>query len=313
MTQNNNSNTNQNDDLIDPLLTSDPLVNQKSKEEDIRKKTPVDFGSDKTIDYSLPENKELARKQANELMDQGKFAEAAKILKESGIHQTVTPKPEEKKPVPGAEKVPTPPTEQVQAPTGTPAPPSAEPVPPAKKEQPEAGQPKAEQPIPAPPVVEKPVEPPSQVLPKPTPSPAVSPFEDSVPPPTEVAPPAAEPKAPEPPRTKPEPPAPPSPPQAREAPPATPPEVPSILDQPLEEEHPDDYLKKAYDLRKELIEYDRTKVNEEEKLQTAEELVFEGNKEKAIELYRQVAKEAEEKKEREVAIEAYERLAALLR
>jgi len=80
-----------------------------------------------------------------------------------------------------------------------------------------------------------------------------------------------------------------------------------------ETEHPDGYLKKAYELRKDLIEYDRTKLREEERLQAAEDLVFEGKKEEAIKVYREVAREAEEKGEREVAIEALERLAALLR
>ena len=190
----------------------------------------------------VPENKDEARVKANELMDQGKFSEAAIILKESGIHQTKTPKPQPEELDQNIDNT-TPPTPK---PTPMPQPPTPKPTP-----------------MPQPPI------------PKPTPMP-----QPPIPKPTQV--------------------------------PSN--DIDDMLSgHVVSEEKPNDYLKKAYNIRKELIEYDRTKVVEEEKLQAAEELFFEGNKEKAIEMYKQIAREAEEKQEREVSIEAYERLAALTR
>jgi hypothetical protein len=136
-----------------------------------------------------------------------------------------------------------------------------------------------------PPVSSEPIEPTPIIKPESTPLPApgeVPPPSGQIPP-TTVVPPAPE---------------------------ITTPSKPAVVS---ETQDPDLYLKKAYDLRQALIEYDRRGVSEHEKLQQAEDLIFAGNNDEAIRIYKEVAIEAEENKETEVAIEAYERLAAILR
>ncbi|MFH1749985.1 MAG: hypothetical protein ABH837_03805 [bacterium] len=321
--------SNDSNNQIDPLLTSDPLAAKTDDASaDTSQNTPIpliqesptsspsaDTGFATTSPpaapepappelntptpssnkVTTPENQDEARTRANELMDQGKFSEAAKILKESGIHKTKIPKPQPQESsqdtldtTPSVSEPPTVPNEdpttQTTEPSITPTPVPSEPMPPAPQEISPEPPTISEQPqvTTDQPLNDQSSDISSQQSVEPTPT---SITEDKIPPPPE----------------QPEPPKP------------TPPGSDMLNGQAVPEETPDDYLKKAYNIRKGLLEYDRIKVAEEEKLQAAEELVFEGNKEKAIEIYKQVAHEAEEKQEQEVAIEAYERLAALTR
>lgn len=333
-----------NDDLLDfnkeqdknkPFLSSDPLAD-KGQQKDTTPLPPVESTqpqkpqktvlSPEEIDYSKSENKELARKRANELIDQGKFEEAAKILRDSGMHQTVKPAPQTS----GAVPVPPPSssTGDVQAQKSSQSQVAASQVPPTQQsvekpelDQQEVDQPRAEEPQPTP-LSDQPatsdVEPaggsPTKQSPEVKFEPTIEISQKSTTPTTPQQAPSEEPEIQAP--TPPKPPLVPTPPPKESSQPSSTPVAPDSAPSdktPSEVEHPDDYLKKAYELRKELIEYDRTKLREEERLQAAEDLVFEGKKEEAIKVYREVARDAEEKGEREVAIEAMERLAALLR
>ena len=329
------SNTNQNNNQDDPLLTSDPLADQTdtsvpvslsqntpippiqepsvvpSPAQNIPPSSPQDIlESQSTVSTEeIPESsppspidKEQARARANELMDQGKFAEAAKILKESGIHQTKTPKPEPiastPSNIPEVSDTTEPPVPPATPPVSDSSIPQTPPIPPAQAAPTPIPETPPEVPAPTP----SPAIPPSPAEPISTPpsSPSASPEPTAnISQPAEPVPAAPEPEAVS------------SAPPQEDSTPSS--EADTTPQNQTADEQPDDYLKKAYDLRKEILEYDRSKVVEEEKLQAAEDLVFEGNKEKAIEMYKEIAREAEEKNEKEVAIEAYERLAALLR
>lgn len=146
-----------------PFINSDPLADQSSVApipkvgEEVGEKSqevsppPPPFSSptpavSSAPDYTKPENKEAARKHANELIDQGKFEEAAKILRESGMHQTVMPAPPASaaggpadKPKPQSEQAIKPPiSPTVSSPTPSPIPsqfPTPAPTPPPQMPQ----------------------------------------------------------------------------------------------------------------------------------------------------------------------------------